>query len=408
MTLKDLAYTAQQRLENSIGAAVKRSHVHELLAAAFGFGSWAAFQSKALLADAGVGDAPAGASPRLVGRALQLGYEQAASVALADAVHAFVTERQLSSVHLCAIAGLLVPPPRAVDDQDAEYDESGISPDADEIPSALAQAALPRDRLLTSALLLDSLDRSSAAAGPHRHFELAALYRCARPRPYLYEESLKGKVLTAIEQGWVADYLRMEPCFQRYERHLRAAALGGISKAAVEYATAFESPEFFELAQRLAGDVDAIQMAKVAPTPQARATWVRTAAEQGSQSALQELAYQGDEWAEDRLAELGDVDAIRAAAERAVAQGNAMRAWTLQYLAVQHGVDFTRSTERAYHDGGPQDGQLYDSDFGGGLYVAGEEALELPAMSRAAHLEAESLARAIHGRAAQTTGQAGR
>ena len=42
MTLKELAHLAQQTLHTRAGCPVRRSHVHELLAAAFGHRSWAA------------------------------------------------------------------------------------------------------------------------------------------------------------------------------------------------------------------------------------------------------------------------------------------------------------------------------------------------------------------------------
>ena len=51
MTVKELAHVAQQTLQATAGCSVKRSHVHELLAAAFGSSSWAAFLSESLLAD---------------------------------------------------------------------------------------------------------------------------------------------------------------------------------------------------------------------------------------------------------------------------------------------------------------------------------------------------------------------
>lgn len=83
MTLKELAHLAQQTLQTRAGCPVRRSHVHELLAAAFGHGSWAAFLSESVLADAGVGSAPTGGLPGLVGRAVQLGYPQPAATTLA-------------------------------------------------------------------------------------------------------------------------------------------------------------------------------------------------------------------------------------------------------------------------------------------------------------------------------------
>ena len=65
---------------------VKRSHVHELLAAAFGHRSWAAFLSDSVLADSGVGAAPTGGLSDLIGRAVQLGYEQQAAARVREAV----------------------------------------------------------------------------------------------------------------------------------------------------------------------------------------------------------------------------------------------------------------------------------------------------------------------------------
>jgi len=85
-------------------------------------------------------------------------------------------------------------------------------------------------------------------------------------------------------------------------------------------------------------------MAQIAATPAQRDRWLRNAAEQGSRSALAQLARAGDEWAEERLAESGDADWLRSAAERALAKGDALRAWTWQYLALEHGADLTKST----------------------------------------------------------------
>ncbi len=398
MTLKELAHAAQQTLQTRAGCDVKRSHVHELLAAAFGYQSWAAFLSESMLSDGGVGDPPAGATPRVIGRAVQLQYAQGAAVDMAGALLDFVAERQLSSVRWSVVAGVLTPAKRVADDNGPDRDEEEDWDDDDDAPVD-PPIGLTRDRLLRSQLLLHSLEHAAEALNPRAHHLLAALYRCERPNPYLYEESLKGRVLTTVEQSWVDEYLRLEPQFRKYEAHLKAAALGGVRSAAVEYAAAFDSQEFFELAERLSGEVDAVRMAQIAATPESRATWLRTAAEQGSKSALEQLARAGDEWAEERLAELGDADWLRSAAERALAKGHALKAWTWQYLALKHGVDLTKSMTAAYHDGGERDGQFYDSDFGGPLYAAGDEGLALPQLGRVEHRDAKARAREIFGRA---------
>ena len=393
MTLKELAHVAQQTLQDHAGCTVKRSHVHELLAAAFGYRSWAAFLSESLLADGGVGAEPSGALPRVIGRAVQLRYGQTAAQEMARVLLQFIAERRLSIVPWSVVIDLLMPA-IPVDDRERLDEDEDNWDDVEPAPATTA-AGLARDQLKLSPMLRNSLEQAAESSNAQAHFLLAALYRCKRPNPYLHEESLKGRALTAVERGWVDEYLRLEPQYRNYEAHLKAAALGGVRAAALEYGTAFENPEFFRLAERLSGNVDALQMAQVAATPEARTSWLRTAAEQGSRSALEQLAERGDAWAEERVAEWGDAHWLRSAAERALSNGNAVRAWTWQYLALEHGLDLTRSTMAAYHDGGQQDGQFYDSDFGGPMYVGGEEGLVLPGLSRAQHQDAKAKAREI-------------
>ncbi|MCK6434173.1 MAG: hypothetical protein HUU30_08990 [Burkholderiaceae bacterium] len=400
MTLKELAHLAQQTLQTRAGCPVRRSHVHELLAAAFGHGSWAAFLSDSVLADSGVGAAPTGGLPDLIGRAVQLGYEQQAAASVATTLQAFIAEHGLSAVSLADLRAALLPTAQVADRDDLDDDDDDDEGWDDEPPRAASPASGPaREQLLGSPMLLSSLEQAAGLANPQGHFLLAALYRCGRPNPYLYEESLKGRVLTAIERGWVDDYLRLEPQYRKYEAHLKAAALGGVRAAALEYGTTFENPEFIALAERLTGEVDALKMARHASSDEARARWLRAAAEQGSRAAMEALASEGDAWAEDRVAEWADDHWLRSAAERALDAGNVVRAWTWQYLALEHGVDLTRSTMAAYHDGGERDGQFYDSDFGGPLYAGGDEGLVLPDLDPSSHEVAKAKAEAIFSRA---------
>lgn len=395
MTLKELAHLAQQALQDRAGCPVKRSHVHELLAAAFGHRSWAAFHSEAVLADAGIGSAPTGGLPELIGRAVQLGYPQPAAAIIATSLQSLVAEHRLAAISWADLQATLIPPPK-VDDRDDFGDDDDDEGWDDELPAAEASASGPtREQLMGSPMLVSSLEQAAGPANPQGHFLLAALCRCSRPNPYLYEESLKGRVLTAIERGWVDDYLRLEPQYRRYEAHLKAAALGGVRAAALEYGKVFEAPEFIAMADQMAGDVDALEMARLAPSDASRARWLRVAAEQGSRTALEALAADGDVWAEDQVAAWAEPHWLRSAAERAIDSGDAMRAWTWQYLALERGVDLTRSTMAAYHDGGERNGQFYDSDFGGPLYADGDEGLELPELSRASHREAKANAKAI-------------
>jgi hypothetical protein len=110
---------------------------------------------------------------------------------------------------------------------------------------------------------------------------------------------------------------------------------------------------------------------------------------------LEDLADLGDPWAQERVAPLAGLHWLRDAAERALAEGDPVRAWIWQYVALARGEDLTLSTLAARHDGGSNDGEFYDSDFGGPLYVDGDEGLALPELERNQHGEAQAKAQAI-------------
>lgn len=398
MTFKALARAVHQSLQARAGRDIRHSHVHELLAAAFGYRTWAALTTDALLADHGVGQAPqASAGPQIVGRALQLQYGQTEALAMADALSEFIADKQLGVVRWATLAPLLPMATESTalgaDDEDGDADED--LDDWDDAPRPSENAtALPREQLLSSELLLESLEHA-ATKNPHTHQVLAALFRCRKPNPYLYEESLKGRQLTASERGWVEQYLLLAPRHVRYEAHLKAAAEAGVRAAALEYGTVFERPEFIALAERLDGHVDPEEMARVATSLESRTRWLRQAAEAGSRRALEDLADLGEPWAQERMAPRASMHWLRDAAEHALADNDPVRAWVWQYVALARGEDLTRSTLAARHDGGSNDGEFYDSDFGGPLYVDGDEGLALPELERDQDREARAKAQAI-------------
>ncbi|MNR16056.1 hypothetical protein D3C85_1326260 [compost metagenome] len=170
--------------------------------------------------------------------------------------------------------------------------------------------------------------------------------------------------------------------------------------AALECAELLGGRALYEVVDKMEGPVSALRMAELAPDDTQRLKWLRIAAAEGAPDALAVLARRGDPTALTQMAARGDVDAIRTLATEALDSGNAMDAWQWQKLALLHGHDLTVSTMRAYHDGGERDGQFYDSDFGGGLYAAGDEGLELPDISKTQATEAAKRARVIYQSAA--------
>lgn len=403
MTLKELAYVAQSRLQARIASPVKRGHVLELLAAAAGFRSWAAFDSVAVLADAETAGQPLQAEALIAGRAIQLEYSTADAETTAVVLTELIGELKLSFVEWQMLATALHaprPPGREyLDDEDELTDEELKDDDWGTEPRSSSGGHPPSHVLPAgSLLLLDGLERAVQLrpADAIAHFALAAYYRCGRPSPYLYEESLKGRKLSSIEQGWVDDYLRDTPVYEKYMQHLKTAASLGDRTAALECAEVLGGRALYEIADQMDGPIEARRMVEVAPDDTQRMKWLRVAAAEGATDALTVLARRGDAAALAQLAARGDIDAIRTLATEALDLGNAMDAWQWQQLALLHGHDLTVSTMRAYHDGGERNGEFYDSDFGGGLYAAGDEGLELPSISKSQMAEAVKRARAIY------------
>lgn len=364
MTVSDIVHRIREQAKGA-GFALKSTHAYELLASAFGQGTWASFSTQYWLADSPdgtVGERPETTPTLVAARALQLGLALNSAQPLGSLVLNSVQAARLGKVEKAALDRLRL---------------AGFG-----LPAGLSQ----------SPLFMSQLSPAPTAGDAHAHHRMAALYRCKRPNPYLYEESLKGRQLTAQETKWVEEYLVQAQHYPLYEAHLKAAAQGGIRAAALEYAEAFEDPSFFELADTLSGPVDAKRMARVAPDATARQKWLRIAGRDDFE-ALEALASEGDVEARQQLAIAGDTYHLRALAERALEEGQAVEAWAWQHIALRHRHDLTKSTLAARHDGGSHHGEFYDSDFGGPLFVDGEEGLKLPQLTRSQMAEAKRIAK---------------
>ncbi|MBM5571117.1 MULTISPECIES: hypothetical protein [Deefgea] len=382
MTIKEFAFTTQQHIQTTTSSQFKRAHIYELISASFGYKSFAAFSSEAIFVDSKIGSAANNNTADLVGRVIQLGYpgEHASNVAkcfadkLAECSITFIKIRDLLA---------LLAPPKAEKSRDPYYDEYEDDDFYDDIDEEDAQVEVDTDiDFANSPILMESLQQLASQSHPDANYALAIIYRIPEPTSYLYEESLRGRKLTSIERQWVDEYLVQKPIYEKYQHHLKVAALNGCRAAALEYATTFDDDEFYILAEKMDGDINALRMSEVAASLgfyESSQVWLKKAAEEGSYDALEELAESGEYWALKRLGELGDLAAIRALIEREL-DANHQEAWTWHHLALLLGTDFTESTLRAYHDGGMYDGQEYDDDYGGALYVAGDEGVYMPSI----------------------------
>lgn len=394
MIIKELAYSTQQLIQTSTGCGFKRTHFYELLAASFGYKSFAAFNRDMLWCNH-IPRAPlAELTPELVGRAVQLGYPQSNTEAIALCVVDQARANNVSSIGLSELMEIMRPDPLLdyEDDWGSDLEDDEGDDDDFEFPSKIS-ILKQKNRLLTSKLLKESLEQSAVGGNPLAHFAIAEMYRCARPNSYLSEEARKGRMLNSVEQGWVDGYENSLEQFKKSRSHMRQAALGGIYDAAHEYIALFSEEHASEMAAVGESAVEA-QTISYHAEPQREMETLRVAAKSGSFKAVKSLAGKGDLWAIEKLAETGDIDAIWDLAQMEM-QSDLVKAWSWVYVAKMLGTDFTESNMRAYHEGGLYDGQEYDDDCGGPLYVDGDEGMDLTPLEPKQDQVAQELALAF-------------
>jgi hypothetical protein len=387
--IKSFAHRAHQSLSRLAPSSFKRSHVYELLAAGLGFRSWASLHSAHLLIDGEDVQLPADFGRNVLSRALQLGLSQTEAEAVAESFHAQCSQKPFGCLALADLdESLFSPPSNAY--ADLEWDEDDFDDDDDWSDESGGSEKPPIPN--SSQALLDDLAYRASQGDARSHYRLAKLLACKVPSDYLYQESLKGRALTTQEQIWVDQYLQLVPQREKYLQHLQAAADGGIRAANLEYAIEAGAPSYRERAVSMTGEIDWRALADTASSHEERNRWLQQAADDGDDSALEELAGMGDSSAAEQLALLGDQHWLREVAELAIEQGDSVAAWKWHFVALHYELDLTKSTMRAYHDGGSNAGEFYDSDFGGPMYVDGDEGLDLPTISNEQKLIAKAMA----------------
>lgn len=403
MTIKKLAYSTQQALQSQTGISLKRTHVYELLAASFDYRSYAALCANSVLLDADVNAASPKVTAMLTLRIDQLGYKSNEPSSIALTLVNELLSKQLRCISLESLYGEILSNDIQLNDSesdrdeyfDDEFDDEFDDWDVEDDGDILEDVSMPNtEKYQTSQLLLNELQALASRDNAKAHYVLAALHRCKKPVGYLYEQSLKGRKLTAIEQGWADNYVRMKPVFETYIKHLRKAAESGMRQAALELATVLDNAAFYRLADEGEGQVNSLAMAKNAPSSKLRKKWLKVAAIDGSSAALHKLAHTGDDWALTQIAQRGNTNAIRELAEKSV-NSDMTKAWMWHYYALLFDIDLTKSTLQAFHDGGLYDGQLYDDDCGGQMFVDGDEGLKLKPISEAQDQLAQEEARSM-------------
>ena len=329
MTIKKIVFEVQSALSKAHGITIKRSHVHEMLAALYGHASYAALTKQCLLAQY-IGSGPSqpldivGAASRAQG----LGYAPPAPPIIAS-----VAADAAQKAHIFVVT---------VDDVLAALGVDGWQMEEDRDDKASVD--------LESPLLRESLLRLAYTDNASAHLALALFddelveeeSTTANDGSYWFEQQKSGRELVGVELEWADRYRQSRDARSSREEHLRRAAALGNPEASMLRAEERRSDETFEEAVRLAGDRYPAQLGDVGMVlgrkDEAR-NLLRAAAREGDTDAMKTLASELEHDLKD--------------------------AWIWVHLATLLGVDVM-----AYH-AVSEDGMPADADEAGPLYAAG-------------------------------------
>jgi hypothetical protein len=359
MTIKDLAYRAQQRLSVATTGSFKRSHVYELLAAAFERDSYAAFCSDSVFAQLPPSaPPPASDAAALKRRCHELGY-----VSSADAITAGLIE-ELQAARLAAVRiHDVVDALRSSAEESWDWGVGDDESEAEEPARPSVRDLVDFESRQLAPFLLESLEAAAGRSNALAHYALALLYRDDdedhfwKPQgsAYWHEQRLLGEELSPAATEWADEYERQKERARRADLHLREAARLGDRHALLDLADFQGDPTFFDASPDESIDEDPARIAEIADRLGRGADahhWLTIAAEEGDVESIQALIESYDK---------NDLE----------------RCWAWIYLAQRLGTDLTKHDMRAYHDGGPQADEEYDDDYGGAAYVVGRDAIKL-------------------------------
>lgn len=376
MTIKQLAFDTQQHLQTQTSTTLKRSHAYELLAAAFGFNSYASLCAEHVFTQGSLTSRrPAKHSESVGRRSLELDYLPETALQLAQALPAYLTDQDIGVIRIADLVAHLRYETNRVTDHESDEPDDDAEDEEETYDSWFDRESLAPPILLEG--LLAAADKGNANA----HYALALIYapsddpyeEPSAGSDYWYNVERNGRALTGVEKEWADEYAAMLTRSEKYEHHLRAAGALEHEAALLEMAESFGDPAFFERLGEFSARIDAAHAADVAEHLGRRKDawqWRTIAAQQGDTEAMRELIE-----GYDRL--------------------NLQQCWTWFYLAELLGTDLSKDEYRAINE----DGSDYDDDVGGPAYVGGRGGVELEPIDAeqdaAARRAASSLYQAI-------------
>lgn len=355
MTNKQYAFLAHAHLRAQGSTSLTRSQIHELLAAAAGFATHAAFHHQAVWCDVAWRDTSLTPNEkRVIQRCLHFGMSPDDAERSAQGLVSFLGASGYAPVRLEELIAAF-----ANDEDDwEEADEAGSAVAADWVSTDLVgRMQQGFDALLGEfPLLLEGLEAAAARGVASAHLATAYMIE---PYAGLSDQDNRrfGRKLRQRGQ-WSAEPVgfaeiatgadRFVRVVAKHRYHLLAAARGGDRRAMLLTAERYGDPGALELEPL--NDMDPYDMADLADA-----------------HGRPELAHQ---WLT-VLAREGDVDAMRALIEDRAE--TPFPAWVWMHLSRLLGQDLSQDRHVAINE----DGSAYDDDVGGPAYVGGDDGIEI-------------------------------
>lgn len=369
MTIKTFAHSIHHQLQTHLsGSPIKKSHIYELFAAAFGFKSYAALKSCSVFwkkqPEYPIDPLDINA---VMSRYISLGYPAGKASVVSSNIIDFLNESLLVAIKLSdLIVALYGTPWASLPDYDVEDEdiESGYKASLFHDSQSLIWGDYNTGE--PEYVLLSELDAKAKQGDALAHFALAIVYEqqdqdSPEGSEYWYRQTKIGRKLVGADKELAEAYALHLERDGKYNYHLREAARLGLPEAMLELGKRFEDPIFFdqdippfdcnplaiaELAEELYREEDAKK-------------WLTIAAEKGDTEAMR------------RLIENYDSDDLQ-------------QCWVWFYLAKLCGDDLSKDHLYAIHE----DGSLYDDDIGGSAFVDGVFGIQLDPLKQEDEMKA--------------------
>jgi len=343
MTIKELAYSVQQHLQAFTAEPLKRAHAYELLSAAFGYKSYAAFGVDAIFAEGFLDpERLASAKVSVEQRFIGLGYRQATADTVALALAEFLGQNQIGIKRISELIAVLHQIASDYGDEGFEYEEERYQLSSELVDSFAGGRELLFENPI-GALELECLESAADKGVAQAHYALALSLGGPRDNSdgggYWYSVQQQEKEWADGHAAWLLQR-------KKREYHLDEAARLGEPNALL----ALNDPTCFELFAA-STDINPAFMANLAHRFHRwneEERWLTVAAEAGNTKAMCELieGYHSQ---------------------------NLQTCWKWVYLAALLGEDLTADKHVAIHE----NGSPYDDDVGGTIFVHENYGIEL-------------------------------